>query len=248
MKRGLVLGIVASLAVAGAAEAQDDEATTLADWLSGNVSVTSDYAFRGISQTLEEPALQGGFDLEHPSGLYLGFWGSSINFGEADLSDGGRGQAEMDLYGGFGFSAGGFFDVDLGAIYYGYPGASDRNYDFVEFGLGASRGFPMFEGGVSVSYSPDFFAESGEGWYYGLDLGIPISILTLSGSVGRQTIESNDVFGTPDYYNYGLGLGVGVAGFDLTGSWVGTDLEEGECFGGSELCESRFIVSIGRAL
>ena len=245
MRRAILLGIAASLVVGvGSAEGQD-ELDDLAEWMSGNVAVTSDYAFRGISQTLEEPAIQGGIDLEHPIGLYLGTWGSSLNFGE-DMP---RAQVELDVYGGFGFSAAELFDVDLGVIYYGYPGSEDRGYDFIEFGLGASRSFSMLDGGVSASYSPDYFGGSGESWYYALDLGIPISILTLSGSVGRQTIESNEVFGTPDYYNYGLGLGVGVAGFDLSGQYVDTDIEDEECFaGGSELCGGRAIFSISRSM
>ena len=221
------------------------ELDDLAEWMSGNVAVTSDYAFRGISQTLEEPAIQGGIDLEHPIGLYLGTWGSSLNFGE-DMP---RAQVELDVYGGFGFSAAELFDVDLGVIYYGYPGSEDRGYDFIEFGLGASRSFSMLDGGVSASYSPDYFGGSGESWYYALDLGIPISLLTLSGSVGHQTIEDNAVFGTPDYTNWTLGVGVGLAGFDLSGQYVDTDIEDEECFaGGSELCGGRAIFSISRSM
>ena len=112
MRRAILLGIAASLVVGvGSAEGQD-ELDDLAEWMSGNVAVTSDYAFRGISQTLEEPAIQGGIDLEHPTGLYLGTWGSSLNFGE-DMP---RAQVELDVYGGFGFSAAELFDVDLGLI------------------------------------------------------------------------------------------------------------------------------------
>ena len=245
MKRVMVLGVAASLVIgAGPAQAQD-ELDTVAEWVSGNVAVTSDYAFRGISQTLEEPALQGGLDLEHPSGLYLGVWGSSLNFGEAALP---RAQVEMDVYGGFGFSAGEILDLDLGAIYYAYPGADDRGYDFVEFGLGASRSLSMLDAGASVAYSPDYFGGSGESWYYGLDVGIPVSLLTLSGSVGHQTIELNDVFGTPDYTNWGLGLGIGLAGFDISGQYVDTDIDEEECIGGSELCGGRAIFTISRSM
>ena len=245
MRRAILLGIAASLVVGvGSAEGQD-ELDDLAEWMSGNVAVTSDYAFRGISQTLEEPAIQGGIDLEHPIGLYLGTWGSSLNFGE-DMP---RAQVELDVYGGFGFSAAELFDVDLGVIYYGYPGSEDRGYDFIEFGLGASRSFSMLDGGVSASYSPDYFGGSGESWYYALDLGIPISLLTLSGSVGHQTIEDNAVFGTPDYTNWTLGVGVGLAGFDLSGQYVDTDIEDEECFaGGSELCGGRAIFSISRSM
>lgn len=245
MKRAIVLGVATSLVLgAGTASAQD-ELETLGEWLSGNVAVTSDYAFRGISQTLEEAALQGGIDLEHPSGLYLGTWGSSLNFGETALP---RAHVELDVYGGFGFSAAEIVDFDLGAIYYGYPGSDGRGYDFLELGLGASRSFSKLDTGVSASFSPDYFGGSGESWYYGVDLGVPISVLTLSGSIGHQTIEDNEIFGTPDYTNWTLGLGVGLAGFDLSGQYVDTDIEEEECIGGTGLCGGRAIFSISRSM
>lgn len=106
----------------------------------------------------------------------------------------------------------------------------------------------MLDGGVSASYSPDYFGGSGESWYYALDLGIPLSLLTLSGSVGHQTIEDNAIFGTPDYTTWTLGLGVGLAGFDLSGQYVDTDIEDEECFAGSDLCGGRAIFSISRSM
>lgn len=77
--------------------------------ISANVGVVSDYRFRGISQSNEEPALQGGVDYAHDSGVYLGLWGSSVEFGDA--------SAEIDLYGGWGgsFNA---VDVKFGGVYY----------------------------------------------------------------------------------------------------------------------------------
>lgn len=245
MKRGFVVALGMALAVgAGRAEAQQ-ELDQLAEWMSGNVTVTSDYAFRGLSQTLEEPAIQGGIDLEHPIGFYLGTWGSSLNFGEVENP---RAQVELDVYGGFGFSAGGLLDLDLGVIYYGYPGSEDRGYDFIEFGLGASRSLSMLDTGISVAYSPDFFGGSGASWHYALDAGIPVSLLTLLGSIGHQTIEDNETFGTPDYTHWSLGVGVDLAGFELSGQYVDTDLEEADCFGGGSLCGGRAIFSISRGM
>lgn len=246
MKRNLVLtSLLGLLMGATGAEAQEGGPD---EWLSGNVSVTSDYAFRGISQTLEEPALQGGFDLEHPTGLYLGAWGSSVNFGE-DLSAGPRAQLELDVYGGYGVSLGGLLDLDLGAIYYMYPGAGDgRSYDFLELGLGAGRDVGPVSTSLSFQYSPDFFAGSGQGMYFGAEVGVPVSMLTLSGLLGHQTIEANDVFGTPDYTEWGLGASVGLFGLDVGARYLTTTVDEDECFGGSDLCGPRFVVSVGRAM
>lgn len=245
MTRAIVMGLTATVVFGVGPAAAQGELATLSEWLSGNVAVASDYAFRGISQTLEEPAVQGGIDLAHPSGLYLGTWASSLNFGEDALP---RAQLELDVYGGFGFDLGPVATIDLGAIYYAYPGADDRGYNFVEVGLGASRSFSLVETGLTAAYSPDYFGGSGTSLYYGLDLAVPVSMLTISGSIGHQTIEDNETFGTPDYTDWGIGLGLGVAGFDLSGRYIGTDLNDGDCFGGSDLCAGRAVFSISRAM
>src|SRR5690606_38862768 len=63
---------------------------------STNVSLATDYVYRGISQTDEEPAVQGGLDWEHETGLYLGIWASNI-----DLNDDDEAHVEIDYYGGW---------------------------------------------------------------------------------------------------------------------------------------------------
>src|SRR3989440_10997155 len=85
--------------------------------LTGNIALVSDYRFRGISQTFEEPALQGGFDYAHSSGLYLGNWNSNVSQGAGFPG----GNIEMDFYGGWKKTFGDI-GLDLGAIYYYYPG------------------------------------------------------------------------------------------------------------------------------
>ena len=86
--------------------------------LSGNVSMTSDYLFRGISQTGGDGAIQGGLDYTHASGIYLGTWGSNVGWIE-DYQGYASGNVEFDLYGGY---RGGIGDTglsyDLGIISY----------------------------------------------------------------------------------------------------------------------------------
>ncbi len=89
--------------------------------VTGNISLVSDYRFRGISQTFEKPAIQGGFDYSHASGIYLGNWNSNVNEGAGFPA----GNLEMDFYGGW-KKAVGDLGLDLGAIYYYYPG-TDAN-------------------------------------------------------------------------------------------------------------------------
>ena len=89
-----------------------------ADWtITGNAGLFSDYRFRGISQTDKKPAFQGGFDVAHSSGFYLGNWNSNI---DSSFFEGAN--IEMDFYGGF-KGAVGDVGYDIGAIYYYYPGS-----------------------------------------------------------------------------------------------------------------------------
>ena len=113
----LSLSVAAALGVPGLAAAQ--AAASSPHTFTGNMSLVSDYRFRGITQTYGKPALQGGFDYSHSSGIYLGNWNSNVNEGAGFPS----GNLEMDFYGGWKQSFGDF-GIDLGAIYYYYPGSN----------------------------------------------------------------------------------------------------------------------------
>ncbi|MBC7802675.1 MAG: hypothetical protein H7Y16_02275 [Candidatus Parcubacteria bacterium] len=88
----------------------------------GNMSLVTDYRFRGISQTFKKPALQGGFDYSHASGFYLGNWNSNVSEGAGFPAA----NLEMDFYGGW-KKTWGDWGLDVGFIYYYYPG-SDANF------------------------------------------------------------------------------------------------------------------------
>ena len=125
--------------------------------VSANVSFTSDYIWRGMTQS-DAPAIQGGFDFEAESGFYAGIWGSNVNFNNGAGS-------ELDLYMGYGFEVGGV-GVDVGYISYEYidstPDATfDETYLGLSFGdLGVSFAFGDYDytevsyalGDVSFSY------------------------------------------------------------------------------------------------
>jgi uncharacterized protein (TIGR02001 family) len=103
-----------------AAPAAPAAAAEPASPLSFNVGVVSDYLFRGVSQTHGKPALQGGIDYAHPSGFYVGAWGSYITWVKDWV---GSGRVEVDLYGGYKNTfAGGDWNYDVGYIAYNYPG------------------------------------------------------------------------------------------------------------------------------
>ena len=135
-----VLGALAAPSFVFAADAAPAPDLTVAY----NVGLDSQYIFRGLTQTNHMPALQGGVDLSHSSGFYLGAWGSNVSW-LTDGNDGASikrysgdyteskyykdgGSLELDLYGGYKHTFGSGFGVDLGALQYFYPGTRDTRY------------------------------------------------------------------------------------------------------------------------
>ena len=97
-----------------------DAAPAPAYTLTANVGLTSQYVYRGITQTAEKPAIQGGADFTHESGFYLGTWGSNISW-FSDAAPGNSVSMEWDIYGGYRKSIGDF-GYDVGVLQYYYPG------------------------------------------------------------------------------------------------------------------------------
>ena len=115
MKKTILALSLAALSVPALAQGKKPEPDFT---ITGNAGVFSDYRFRGISQTRLAPAFQGGFDFAHKSGLYFGNWNSNVS--SEQFYDGAG--LEMDFYGGFKSEVAGI-GIDIGAIYYYYPGA-----------------------------------------------------------------------------------------------------------------------------
>jgi len=95
-----VSGLFATAAFAQTAPAAAPEAPE-ASPVTANVTVVNDYRYRGITQTNYQPAIQGGFDYAHESGLYIGNWNSTINWVSNTTNNGIKAPIEMDFYGGF---------------------------------------------------------------------------------------------------------------------------------------------------
>jgi uncharacterized protein (TIGR02001 family) len=118
------------------AQAAPAAAEASAPTVTGNLSFVSDYRFRGISQTYGLPAVQGGFDYAHASGAYLGTWASNV-YSTASNGIGtsytNGASLEWDFYGGYKFEAAKDLALDVGALYYYYPGAHWNNTDRTSF-------------------------------------------------------------------------------------------------------------------
>lgn len=225
-------GIAAVLLVAGAAHAAEPlvDQKNVPGTFSANVALTSEYLFRGISQTDDAPAIQGGLDYEvklGDSGVsgYLGIWGSNVDFNEGGATDGAT--MEADFYGGLRGSLGSTgIGWDIGFIYYAYPGAaSSLNYDFVEAQGALSYDFGVAAATFSLNYSPENFGDSGDALYAKLGVDVPVGKhLTLSAYAAHQSIDDNAAFGAPDYWEYNVSAAVNVAGFDLSVAYSDTDI------------------------
>lgn len=121
MKKSLIaLALVSAFAAPAFAE---EAAPAAAPSLTGNIALTSNYVFRGISQSQNKPALQGGFDYAHSSGLYVGTWASNI--GWVNTKD--NSSLEWDFYAGYKGTFADDFSYDLGVLKYYYTGDSNGN-------------------------------------------------------------------------------------------------------------------------
>jgi uncharacterized protein (TIGR02001 family) len=216
--------------------------------VTGNFGITSDYRFRGLQQTDGDPAFQGGFDLAHSSGLYVGTWGSNVSSWAA--GPGTSTKLEIDLYGGYKTEVAGV-GVDVGAIAYMYPGSStggatsegvvngsNWRANTQEAYLGLTYGIATFK--TSYVLSKNYFASGGADnsgtIYYDLTLAKEIMPkLTASAHAGFTDYKSDAYYqlsanggGKLSYadYNVGLAYDLGNA-FTLSAKYFWNDAKAG---------------------
>jgi uncharacterized protein (TIGR02001 family) len=211
-------------------------------------AVSSDYLFRGISQTRSRPAVQGTIEIQHTSGLYVGAFTSNVAF------LGTNARQEVDALAGWRTTVAGI-SLDLGGIAYTYPGYDNGPglYDlqYFELGVKASYEAPSAPLPVKVlgafNWSPNYQSESGEGFYVegGLEVALPHNF-TLAGRAGYQWIQNNARWGTPDYANWDVTLSHKFSDFVLTAGYFDTNISRGECVGGQKICAARAMVYLSR--
>ena len=196
-KLSLAAALTLVLSTFGAPLAQAEEAAA-EHAVTFNAAVTSDYRYRGLSQTRLKPALQGGADYTHtPTGLYAGVWASTIKW-TGDL--GADGDVEIDLYGGKRGELGGGLTYDVGGLYYAYP-SYDLEPDANTFEVYGQLGY----GPAYIKYShatTNLFGTAdtkGSGY---VDLGANVELTTgliLNLHAGRQIIKNYDDLSYNDY-------------------------------------------------
>ncbi|MFW1952294.1 MULTISPECIES: TorF family putative porin [Acinetobacter] len=176
--------------------AMAEETTPLSQYglsFSGSAALTSDYRFRGMTQTENDAAIQGGFALTHSSGLYAGVWGSNVEFGDINP----KAHLELDPYIGYATALpfAGKPTLDVGLWYYGYPSSSDSNW----LELYAKLGFKdLVTSGDSllaaVNYTNDWGGTDENGWYLNATYNIPFADTGFGGvaSVGYTKVDDTD--------------------------------------------------------
>ena len=192
--------------------------------INGSATIVSDYRFRGISQTDKRFAVQGSLTATHESGFYVSVWGSSIDDYVASGAD-----QEIDLIAGFKKTTAGGTTIDVGVLYYYYPGSGGANTDFVEPYAAISQTFGPVPGKVSAAYAPKqkaltIGAGSEDNLYVAGDLSaaIPSTPFSISGHLGHSFGPSYLTIGD-GYTDWNVGLGYTWKAITFGVQYVDTD-------------------------
>lgn len=243
----LFLAAVTAVCAASAVHAQTDGSTTAGPasphTVTANVAAVSDYRFRGVSQTYRRPAIQGGLDYTHASGLYLGNWNSSISSNSYNNGAG----LEVDLYGGYRFPLTTELTADVGVLHYLYPGAklnsapatpTGNKYDNTEIYFGVTQG--GFNARLSYAVTDYFGLNSTTAGYayfnalpargdskgttyldlnYNIDVGNQV---TLGLHAGHTSVRR---YSELSYTDYKVSLGKEFSGVNLSLALVGSNAD-----------------------
>ncbi|WP_156839914.1 TorF family putative porin [Novosphingobium aquimarinum] len=227
-----IRGLVAASLFAGAAIAatpalaQDDSGITI----SGNAALVTEYRFRGVDLSGGDIAIQGGIDLSHSSGFYIGTWGSSL-----DEDTVGYGHTELDIYGGWTGEVTSGVTADVGLIAYLYPNAGPGDFDYFEaYGsVGFTFGPAETTLGVAYAFEQDSLGGDDNLYLYAdVGIGIPNTPVSVSGHIGYTDgflTYTND----GNAFDWSIGaqfavndnLSVGVSYIDAEGDYAPGDYD-----------------------
>jgi len=199
--------------------------------IEANVAIATDYVFRGFSQTMEDPAISGGFDYGFESGFYVGIWGSNVNFG-------GDESAEIDLYAGYGFDVSENVALDFSYVYYNYPGETDA-LNYSEFHSSVS----FNDVSLGLVYSPDYFGSDSDAFIFNIDYSLGLAEnWGLDFHAGYTTTDEDDIAAPGDnYVDYSIALTTSGAGVDFALTFYGTDVDD------VDNADDRIVFSISKS-
>ncbi len=192
-----------------------------ADAITVNLSLSTDYLFRFVSQTREQPALSGGLDWSADNGFYLGVWGSNVDLGD-------DAHLEMDFYGGYTYEFESGWMVDVGVIDYEYFD-DQANDNILEVFGSVARG--------PASFSVYYEVEHGDYYWFEGSVEHKFGPVNLVASVGR--LEPGQGSG---YSGWSLQAAFPINAFDISVTWADTNGNGERAFGA--VADSRVILSL----
>jgi len=222
------------------------QSTEASSPLSANLTLATDYRFRGISQTNKKPTVQGGFDYALGP-AYVGTWASNISW----LADGGgvSSSVEMDFYGGYTGSIGAV-EYDVGGLYYYYPGTFPAGFNDADtFEVYGGVSWQGFSAQLSYALTDLFGFDNSDGSTY-LDLGyeMELSGFTIGAHIGNQRIPSTAGRSSSDcsYTDWSLSGSYTISKVDLTLAYIDSNAKECYTNGfGRELGSAGLVLSVG---
>lgn len=211
--------MLAALAVPGVALAEETSPHTV----SANVGFTTDYIFRGIAQTSHNPAVQGGIDYSHASGLYAGVWGSNVSWiADSGAVATGSVTMELDTYFGFRNSFADDFTYDVGFIRYNYLGDYTAAAGFAKADtdeIYGAIGYKWITAKYSYGLGQFLTVPGAQGTnYFELNASVPVADtgITFGAHVGKQTYKGTAAAAfanTPTYTDYKLSVSKDFSGY-----------------------------------
>lgn len=212
-----------------AAQAQEDDGSSF-NW---NAAATSEYMFRGISQTDDHPAIQAGAGYSWSNGLYIGTWASNVDFGDDT-------DVEVDTFVGWHGDLRDSVNLDVQLVRYNYVGEPDG----VDYAYNELIGKLTFDENYSVTlgYTNDYLNSDTDSIYTAVggswEVGKGVS---LTAGLGYTTVD-NDISTEDGYLDYSIGVNRDFGPVNIGLGYIGTD-SSGESIFGQDNAEDRFVLT-----
>lgn len=216
---------------------------------SGSLVITSDYRYRGVSQTNKDPSLQGSLEWSHTSGWYMGVWGSNISF---------AGSLETNFFSGIQRQLNEGTVGDIGFLYYHYPasnaGPSTSDTDFFEiYGILSFDEVSPLEDEITIgiNLTPEGYNKSGKYYYTYVDYSVSLPQQTsISFHLGYNiwTKSNPGVFGDASkYLDWSASIGLDALGLNWSATLLGSNLKESACGGDGRNCDTGLVFTLAKS-
>lgn len=230
MKLSKIAATGALMAVSCLGAAHADEASPI----SANIALTTNYMFRGVTQTENNPAIQGGFDYAHESGLYAGIWASNVDFDT-------EGSIEVDYYVGFSGEVSSL-GYDVSYVYYDYP--SDEEFDYGELIGSVSYDFVAAAVSGTIAYTDELGEDADSAIYYQAGVEVPVGAFTIAAAYGYWDLKDN----ADSYNDWSIGVSTEYMGLGLDLTYTDTDIDEDDsgAFASEEASDAHIVFTVSK--